>query len=329
VDLNSPPWFFVLNPVVDAGAFGWLASESLHLKRIRRANKTMGSIKVQRKVTAPAIKTCQELDLEAIKLHKIYSERGKELNRLCYLSLKEKINESMRLVKEALSNHNKPVVACSCGKDSVAVLHMVHQINKTIPAVFSDTGIEFPETRDYMDRLKSEWNLKIFVLKPERSFWDIVEEFGYPKQIRGARKDNPKADRREPKCCKILKRDPMIKFIKDYQPDLVFTGLTSGEGRGRRAVFLSKGNLIYRHESEGVDRCVPLLFWYPKEVFEYFKIKNIPLNPAYKKYGIDRMGCIPCTGYIGWQKDLARLFPALYKKISHEMGQTLISDLED
>ena len=45
MDSNSPPWFFVLNPVVDAGAFGWLALESLHPKRIRRANKIMGSIR--------------------------------------------------------------------------------------------------------------------------------------------------------------------------------------------------------------------------------------------------------------------------------------------
>jgi phosphoadenosine phosphosulfate reductase len=269
------------------------------------------------------------LDLEGISKHEIYSQRGKELNRLCKLSFNEKLKKSMEIIEEALNcvPYN-PVVACSFGKDSVAVLHMVRKFDENIPAVYTDTGVEFSETEDYIRRLEREWNLKVIILKPERTFWDIIEEYGYPKEIRGAKKDNLRATSREPKCCKILKRDPMVKFISESRPSLVFTGLTSGEGRGRRAVYLRKGSFIYRHEAEGTDRCVPLLFWYPEEVLKYFEIENIPLNPAYKKYQIDRIGCLPCCGYIGWQKQMARLFPALYKKIQHDLGQKLIEDYE-
>jgi phosphoadenosine phosphosulfate reductase len=274
------------------------------------------------------IKSCHDLDLEAIKQHEIYSQRGKELNRLCRLSFEEKLKKSHEIIQEALSTHSKPVVACSFGKDSVTVLYMVHEVDNAVPAVFTDTGVEFPETKNYIKKLEREWDLKVFILKPERTFWDIVEEYGYPNEKRGARASDKRATTREPKCCLILKRLPMIKFISEYKPDIVFTGLTSGEGMGRRVIFLRKGNFIYRHESEGVDRCVPLLFWYPEEVFKYLELKGIPLNPAYKKYQIERMGCIPCTGYIGWEKQLARLFPSLYKKVQHEKGQYLIADFE-
>jgi len=271
------------------------------------------------------IKSCHELDLEAIQKHELYSQRGKELNRLCRLSFEEKVKESLKIIEEALSNHSKSVVACSFGKDSVALLHLVHLLDSTVPVVYTDTGVEFPETNAYARELERKWNLKVFTLKPERTFWNIVDEFGYPRTSRGTKT----GDHREPKCCKILKRDPMVKFISEHHPDLVFTGLTSGEGMGRRAVFLRKGNFIYRHETEGTDRCVPLLFWYPEEVFKYFEVENIPLNPCYEKYQIPRIGCIPCTGYIGWEKQLARTFPSLYRKVRHEMGQLLIQDFEE
>lgn len=254
--------------------------------------------------------------------HEILSKHGKELNRLIYLPYEAKLEETKKVIKEALVTHAKPVVACSFGKDSILIMHLVNQIDNSVPAVFNNTGVEFKETLEYKERLRKEWDLEVIELKPEMSFWDCVKEYGYPKQSRNSKT----GDRREPKCCKILKRDPMLKFQKEYKPDLVFVGLTSGEGRSRRMAFIRFGNATFYTKSEGLDKCVPIIWWMPDEVFEYFRREEIPLNPAYENYGIDRIGCVPCTGHKEWQKQLARTHPKLYKKISHDMGQNLISD---
>ena len=100
------------------------------------------------------IKSCHKLDLEAIQKHEMYSERGKELSRLCRLSFDEKLRKTMEIIDKALITHTKPIVACSFGKDSVAVLHMVHKFDDRVPAVFTDTGVEFPETREYIKELE-------------------------------------------------------------------------------------------------------------------------------------------------------------------------------
>lgn len=270
-----------------------------------------------------AIKSCRESYEDFIPILNNYSENGKELNRLTYLPYEAKLEESRRVIKEALDTHNKPVISCSFGKDSIMLLHLIHQFDNTVPAVFNDTGIEFKETYKYKEKLKREWGLNVIELKPKRTFWQIVEEYGYPKQSRNSKT----GDKREPKCCKILKRDPMLKFIKEYNPDLDFVGLTSGEGRSRRMAFIRWGSATYYSKSEGLDKSNPIIWWFPNEVFEYFRREKIPLNPGYEKYNITRVGCMPCTGHIGWEEQITKISPHLYSKIQHAQGQLLIEDL--
>ena len=82
------------------------------------------------------------------------------------MNLQEKIQKSHEVIKQAFVNYDKSAIAIAWtgGKDSTVVLHMTHQLfNKTIPCrvYFNDSGYEFPEVLQFIDRLVDEWDLNL------------------------------------------------------------------------------------------------------------------------------------------------------------------------
>jgi len=262
--------------------------------------------------------TCFE---NAMERKRKFQENGKKLNGLISLPFEEKLRLSLNTIRNA-TEYKRPVIASSFGKDSTVLTHLVHKIDNTIPIVFTNTGVNFKETIQYMKFLKELWDLKVYELHPERKFWQVVKEFGYPKRSRNSKT----GDSREPKCCKILKHEPMLKFIQNYKPGMVFVGLLGDEGRQRRWAYIFKGGPIYKAEHDNVMKCIPLIWWTTRDIWHYLRMNNIPINPAYEKYGIERTGCIPCTGFIHWEKEMIKVNPKMYRKVQHDLGQNLIED---
>lgn len=81
-------------------------------------------------------------------------------------------------------------VSFSGGKDSTVLLDIVRKLYPDVLAVFVDTGLEYPEIRDFVKTFDNvEW------LKPKKTFRQVVEEYGYPfiskevsDKVQGARK---------------------------------------------------------------------------------------------------------------------------------------------
>jgi 3'-phosphoadenosine 5'-phosphosulfate sulfotransferase (PAPS reductase)/FAD synthetase len=67
-----------------------------------------------------------------------------------------------------------------------------------------------------------------------------------------------------------------------------------------------------------------LAYWTDKDIWEYIEVKQLPINPIYDF--ADRNGCMTCTGFIGWEKQLSQVNPALYRRIMHMMGKRVLSD---
>lgn len=74
-----------------------------------------------------------------------------ELRQKQSLPLESKIEMSLRRIKEWYSENQGAVyVAFSGGKDSTVLLHLVRSLYPEVPAVFVDTGLEYPEIREFV-----------------------------------------------------------------------------------------------------------------------------------------------------------------------------------
>lgn len=66
-------------------------------------------------------------------------------------------------------------VSFSGGKDSTVLLDIVRKIYPNVPAVFSDTGLEYPEIREFVKTFDN-----VTWVKPKMNFRKVIETYGYP-----------------------------------------------------------------------------------------------------------------------------------------------------
>ena len=66
-------------------------------------------------------------------------------------------------------------VSFSGGKDSTVLLHIARQIYPDIKAVFVDTGLEYPEIRQFVKTFEN-----VDIIRPKMNFKQVINTYGYP-----------------------------------------------------------------------------------------------------------------------------------------------------
>lgn len=246
------------------------------------------------------------------------------LKKLQSISLDDKIlYTKVKIQQYYLKHKGKVCVSFSGGKDSTVLLHLVRSIYPEVKGVFIDTGLEFPEIRDYVKSYDNiDW------IKPKMSFRKVIDKFGYPvigkmaaHWINGAKKgwaSAPEHFREDSdsifnysryayiidapfkvseRCCDVLKKKP----AKDYYLETGLApmlGIRASEGVIRRNQFTNKG----KDKATKYPQLNPLAIWLDKDINEYIERNNIRLAEVYYK-GMKRTGCVFCMFGIMSDKD--------------------------
>lgn len=75
-------------------------------------------------------------------------------------------------------------VSFSGGKDSTVLKHIVDGMYDDVPAVFVNTGLEYPEIQKFVKDVKAgKWdcfNSDVEIVRPEMRFDDVIKKYGYP-----------------------------------------------------------------------------------------------------------------------------------------------------
>ena len=177
-------------------------------------------------------------------------------------------------------------IAYSGGKDSAVLLDLV---KKALPkgsfvVVFGDTGMEFPDTYDVIDKTRKaceQDEIPFYIakshLEPDKS-WEL---FGPPSRVLRW-------------CCNVHKSTPQTLKLreitgKDDYTGLAFVGVRAQES-ATRAEYKYEN---YGKKQKGQYSHNSILEWTSAEVWLYMYSNNIVINEAYKK-GSARVGCICC-----------------------------------
>lgn len=187
------------------------------------------------------------------------------------------------------------VVSFSGGKDSLATLLLTREAGYDLPVFFIDTGLEFPETVDYVHRLKEELKLDMVIGKAEEgAFFGNLEFFGPPgKDYRW--------------CCKTNKLGPTVKAIVEHYPDgvLSFIGQRRYESEQRAA----KPRVWKNPWTPGQIGASPIQDWTSMHVWLYIFKSGVSYNPWYE-HGLDRIGCFLCPASDMADLGIAKSSPA-------------------
>lgn len=101
------------------------------------------------------------------------------------LPLKAKIQMTKYRIRQWVEYYGEDgvYVSFSGGKDSTVLLDLVRQMYPNVTAVFVDTGLEYPEIREFVKTFGN-----VVWLKPKKNFKQVITEFGYPfisKEVSG------------------------------------------------------------------------------------------------------------------------------------------------
>ncbi|MBI5542014.1 MAG: phosphoadenylyl-sulfate reductase [Bacteroidia bacterium] len=184
----------------------------------------------------------------------------------------EEIERQIKLYK----HQGKRLFATSSFQtQSVVLLHIMSQIDKSIPVYFMNTGYLFPETTQYKDLLQNKFDLNIIDLKP------IV-----PKILQKDNQGNLLFTSDPDYCCFLNKVQPLDAILAEH--DVWINGVRADQSKVRSELFVED------FAPHNVVRFHPMLDWTKQMIYAYIKEHNLPRHPL-DEQGFVSIGCEPCT----------------------------------
>ena len=249
------------------------------------------------------------------------------------MTLDDKIKRTKQLIMEWYAQFDgKVYVSFSGGKDSTVLLHIARNTLgcSDIVGVFDDTGLEYPEIREFVRKQDN-----IIWIKPKLSFKQVIDKYGYPviskeqshyifdlrsettsdriKNIRlnGSVKGGFKvAEKWKPlinadfkisnRCCDVMKKTPFKRFEKESGLYPI-VGTMAAESRLRFQQYMV-GDCNQYSAKHPISK--PMSFWNEQDVLQYLKRYNLPIASVYgdiieengklRTTGVHRTGCMFC-----------------------------------
>ena len=199
------------------------------------------------------------------------------------------------------------VVGFSGGKDSLAVYLVVEEATGESPPIFfMDTGLELPETLQFIKSFAEKRAVKIIGEEAGDLFWESIDIFGPPAR-----------DFRW--CCKVLKLGPAATSIAEMigQETLSFMGQRKLESFQRSI----EPRVTENPWVPGQISANPIQNWNALEVWLYTFLKNEDFNPLYNQ-GYHRMGCYLCPASpLAELESLRQTHPEFHKRWEQKMSE--------
>ena len=207
-------------------------------------------------------------------------------------------------------------VSFSGGKDSTVLLHIVREMyGNDIPAVFVNTGLEYPEIQKFVKTFEN-----VEILHPKMRFDEVIKKYGYPiiskevcNTVRLARKnikeenftslrvkklhgDVPPTSSGESRyncpqylpltetdfnisdqCCDVMKKAPAHIYSNKTGRAPILAQMAE-ESRKRETAW-------YKSGCNGFDmkkpQSNPMAFWTEQDVLQYVKENDLPIASVY------------------------------------------------
>ena len=226
-------------------------------------------------------------------------------------SLQRKIQVTQTRIIEWYQHwEGKVYVSFSGGKDSTVLLDLARRIYPDIEAVFVDTGLEYPEIKEFV-RTKEN----VTWLKPKMNFRQVIKTYGYPviskevsKKIYYAKKGSEWAIKMvegtytnkdgelsafnntdkwrtlldapfeiSNRCCDVMKKSPLNLYYSVAKKVPIIATMAS-ESSQRKSGWLKTGCNAFDGKHP-ISK--PMSFWTEQDVLRYLKEFNIPYASVY------------------------------------------------
>lgn len=242
-----------------------------------------------------------------------------DLRQMQSMSLDAKIVMTQERIRQWYDHWDGQVyVTFSGGKDSTVLKHIVDGMYDDVPAVFVNTGLEYPEIQQFVREVKAGkygcFNTDVEIIRPEMRFDEVIKTYGYPvvsKEVadriyyakRGAHWAIQCMNGLNPDGTEsaFKKRTSKWKYLMDAPFDVSnkcctvmkknpankykketgrkpFVGTMANESFLRQTQWMKIGCNSFEGKR---PRSAPLSFWNKQDILHYIKRYNVPYCPVY------------------------------------------------
>lgn len=221
----------------------------------------------------------------------------------------ERIERARENITRALRVSKKPAVCISAGKDSTVLLSLVLEQKKDALAVFYDSGFEYPETYETLEKLEKHFGIEILIIETSYTMQEIIE---LEKELGGISPSFVK---------NVLVYEPSLYVRDEYGVDMFFVGLRAEESKQRKLAVLRKMPFYFNKRFQ-YYLAYPIGHLKVEDVFAYIYSNKLPIHPFYEmnlplERNKRRIGVIGGTAAstIGRQYWLKLSHPEMFEKL--------------
>ena len=208
---------------------------------------------------------------DAVRLNRIF--QGADTVEMMELLLRENMAGDVAIVS-------------SFGAESAVLLHLIAQIDPSVPVLFLETGKHFPETLAYRDLLVQRLGLTdLRNLTPDPVALAKKDESGLRWSY------DPDG------CCEIRKVEPLARALANF--DATITGRKAFQAQTRANLPRFE---VDNSDAQGRLKINPLITWTPDDIAAYIEEHDLPAHPLVAE-GYPSIGCSPCTSKVAPGED--------------------------
>jgi len=250
-----------------------------------------------------------------------------DLAQMQSLPLRAKIIMTQQRIRQWYEYWDGQVYASfSGGKDSTVLKHIVDGMYSDVPAVFVNTGLEYPEIQSFVRDIKAGkydcFNSDVEIVRPDMRFDEVVKNYGYPviskrvsQTVSTVQKGAKSGARYEMLMGNYKQKNgeisqfniPKWRFLADAPFGISNKCCDVMKKKPMKQYAKTTGRvpIIGTMASEGTNRYMawlktgcnafesndpksqPLSFWTEQDVFHYIKEYNVPYASVYGDIVID------------------------------------------
>jgi len=166
------------------------------------------------------------------------------------------------IVRWALDLGEKTITTTSFGPNSGAVLHLLSQVDKSIPVVWVDSGYNMRDTYVVAEQLMKSLDLNTKIYVPTVTAEHLNVKLGGIPTL-----DDPDL---HDEFTRVVKLEPFNRALDELEPKIWISGIRKSDTDFRK-------NLdILSYDNRGILKVAPIFYWSDEQLDQYMTEHNIP-----------------------------------------------------
>ena len=174
---------------------------------------------------------------------------------------------AQEIVAWALAQGGKTIATTSMGKNAAVMLHLVSEVDKTVPTIWVDTGYNLRDTYVVAERLIRDLEVNIHVYSPQMTSERRNALMGGVPTV--------DEEERHQEFTRQVKLEPFERALDDFKPDIWLTGIRREETEHRKTLD------VISVDGRGIIKVAPIFYWSEDDVDTYMEQHSLPTCKHY------------------------------------------------